>query len=108
MRNDVLPKVGCFVLNMDTNDGFGTHWVAIFGSEYYDSFGLPPPETLRKQIKWYNTMQHQEMNSTLCGVYCCFYMWQRSRGNSRYDVCYTMLKQRGNKKWILQWLRHIA
>lgn len=27
--------------------GNGTHWVAVYGNEYFDPFGLPPPDVVR-------------------------------------------------------------
>ena len=59
MRNEVLPRTGCFVL--DELEDPGTHWVSVYNNEYYDSFGLPPPKKLEKTISWYNTRQHQNV-----------------------------------------------
>jgi len=33
MRNEVLPKNGCYVLNLDEIEDPGTHWVAVFHNE---------------------------------------------------------------------------
>ena len=46
------------VINLDSIEGFGTHWVCCWFSkdlfEYFDSFGLPPPleweENLRSHV----------------------------------------------------------
>ena len=50
MRN-TLPKSnhknGCGIVNLDSKDGNGTHWVCYIKrgntKVYVDSFGLPPP-----------------------------------------------------------------
>lgn len=102
MRNEKLPKSGCYVLNLDEMDDHGTHWVAVFNDEYYDSYGLPPPEKLSALS--YNMVQHQKINSPLCGLYSCFYLYCRNLGISRYIVCYDLLKAKGNKKILLKWL----
>ena len=53
----VSDKMG-FILNLDTSDQKGSHWVAIYidakddnSVEYYDSFGNDPPERLMKGLK---------------------------------------------------------
>lgn len=88
MRDD-LPVSGphhneSAVLNLDSRNGMGTHWVAYkkLGNtvNYYDSFGnLPPPKELLKylylksnrQIKiFYNYDRQQKFNTVWCGHLC--------------------------------------
>ena len=102
MRTEVLPKKGCFVLNLDELEDPGTHWVAVFHNEYYDSFGLPPPKKLEKRIDWYNTRQHQSVNSKLCGLYACYYIQCRNRDFTPYEICYGKLKTDGNIRALLK------
>lgn len=75
------PKTNeCAILNLDSEDGPGTHWVAYkkIGNfvEYYDSFGkLPPPLELNtyfgKRVKiTYNYNTDQNYNSVKCGHLC--------------------------------------
>lgn len=90
----LIPKFkdGSIVINMDDSTGQGTHWVAINidsskpYTEYYDSFGLSPPNEVvaflnkyKKPIK-YQDDQLQNDKSVLCGYYCCDYCTQRYRG----------------------------
>ena len=88
---DMLPKTmkknEATVVNLiDYFAGDGTHWVCIYNdekldkAEYFDSFGLVPPnkvikymETTNKNII-YNDSQIQNMNSILCGYYCIYYI----------------------------------
>ena len=91
MRDEKLPKEGCFILNLDAFTDPGTHWVAVYNNEYYDSFGLPPPKCLEKQIDWYNVRQHQNIKSSLCGLYACFYIQCRNQDITPYDICYKKL-----------------
>jgi hypothetical protein len=91
---DLLPKQikkrECGIVNLDTVGGKGTHWVCYFNSpeekyvEYFDSYGLAPPEELqkylftsRKQII-YNTAELQNRDSELCGYYCIDYIKTRN------------------------------
>jgi hypothetical protein len=41
MRTENLPKtvVYSYILNLDEASDPGTHWVAVYHNEYYDSFG---------------------------------------------------------------------
>ena len=71
------------VVNLDDNDGLGTHWTCICNSSredgvlYYDSYGVKylPIEieeflkTSKKPI-YVNDGQHQFIGSVLCGYYC--------------------------------------
>lgn len=79
---DSLPKtahdVECGVINLDSTNGHGTHWVAYYKDknnvEYFDSFGnlQPPLEVLRylgTNTK-YNYNSYQKPNSFNCGHLC--------------------------------------
>jgi len=35
-----------YIINMDNNDGKGTHWVGLINNYYFDSFGLKPPNII--------------------------------------------------------------
>lgn len=72
------------VVNLDRNDGGGTHWTAYhkIGSiiHYYDSYGdLKPPEELYRYFGsnthiYYNYQQHQNYNSVICGHLCIIFL----------------------------------
>jgi len=84
--DDTLPKkiykneLG--IVNLDSNAGPGTHWVAYKKINeniyYFDSFGNVNPE--KKLIKYfkssgevhiyYNTERHQKYSQTICGKLC--------------------------------------
>lgn len=77
---DTLPRrpkrTECGVVNLDTNAGPGTHWVAYkkCGSQvvYFDSFGnLNPPKELVRYFKnckvQFNYDQYQSYNTYNCG-----------------------------------------
>ena len=36
----------CGIINLDNNNGPGTHWACYVDSFYFDPFGLPPPEKI--------------------------------------------------------------
>jgi len=79
------------VCNTDPSHRPGEHWVAMYvdgkgcHGEYFDSFGRPPPATLRRYLDkhcmyWnFNDKQLQSAVSRFCGHYCVFYCILRSR-----------------------------
>lgn len=81
-----------YVINTDRHDKPGMHWVACFLHttkdiiEYFDSYGLVPLhgeilEFLNRsgcEIK-YNKVLLQDLESNLCGQYCCVYLYYRHR-----------------------------
>lgn len=82
MRDNLpsTPKVNeCAVVNLDSSENPGTHWVAYakFDNycEYFDSFGdLKPPLELVNYLKkcniYYNYNKYQSFNSSNCGHLC--------------------------------------
>lgn len=100
---DMLPKTmnknEATVVNLqDYFAGDGTHWVCIYNEEksdkveYFDSFGLVPPNEVIEYMKTtnkniiYNDSQIQNMNSILCGYYCVYYITQRKAGRAANAV----------------------
>lgn len=87
------------VLNLDTHNQPGSHWVAFFADnksktlEYFDSAGKQPNKHITKffdkLVKNYfkkyhlfiNDTKHQKHNSE-CGVYATYYIIQRLKGYS--------------------------
>ena len=81
------------VINLDSLEGFGTHWVCCWFSqnhfEYFDSFGLPPLKWEENIAKWFpkmktlerNNFQIQDFRSLKCGYYCiCFLNEKKNKG----------------------------
>ncbi len=88
MRNETLPDSGAFILNLDDVDNPGSHWTSVYKDSYYDSFGLPCPLELRGRILRYNRVQHQDVNSSLCGLFSAAFIHLRNCGFSDYDINY--------------------
>ena len=89
-------KRGFYIVNLDNKQGPGTHWVAMkIGQhliEYFDSFGLNcPMEVVSLSNKIginyvYNSTQYQDLNSVLCGYYCLFFINERHKNETYYDI----------------------
>lgn len=111
---------GC-ILNIDTYDNGGKHWVALFVDipnktfEYFDSVGHPPfPDVIEWMEKckanipdpgWkiaeFNNYQHQRENWD-CGLFSCFYIIKRVNGTP-YPAFHTKSELDDN---LMKDLRH--
>ena len=81
----------CGIINLDSNNGPGTHWACYVESFYFDPFRLPPPENIPFN-KRYNTLQYQKKISVLCDYFCLFFFIKKFQdGNSIYDILYKIL-----------------
>jgi len=88
MRDTLPSKPKIFeklILNLDSNDGLGTHWVCMIKNnnivQYYDSFGnLPPPKELIHYLKncniYFNRVCDQKENTVVCGHLCILFLCQ--------------------------------
>lgn len=97
MRNR-LPKNGALrtesaIINLDDNDGPGTHWVAykkiINKVVYFDSFGnLQPPSELIRYLGVgsvnYNVKGYQDYDTIECGHLCLKFLCQQLNRKEKY------------------------
>lgn len=95
-----LDKFG-FVMNKDTSDKPGSHWLAVYvdlvddmSVEYYDSFAEEPDDIFLEQIKTLldshdldvylkfkvNRIKEQAENSVLCGFHAMKFLMDRFNG----------------------------
>lgn len=75
----------CFVANTDISSMSGEHWVAYFydspqSYEFFDSYGMPPQVYGFVSVNNYNRKSLQSLTSSVCGQFCLFYLYLRSRG----------------------------
>ena len=114
---DELPskpwKMECGVLNLNTHEQKGSHWIAWYkaGKEryYFDSFGEPPPIEMMQYLKTSRelksdlpvikqnavTVQHDASNE--CGSLCLFVLTHLSNGIPFSSILHT-LHERFRKK----------
>ena len=78
--SDTLPsyaQTGYYVVNLDTSQQPGSHWIAIKISkskcknEYFDSYGLGPPTVRFKRFMKYNYIYNSKRITTLPFHYLC-------------------------------------
>ena len=90
MRDKLQKKayqIECGIVNLDSNIGSGTHWVAYYKNKssikYFDSFGnLQPPielvNYLGTNIK-YNYKRYQNYNTFNCDHLCLEFLYNISK-----------------------------
>jgi hypothetical protein len=92
------------ILNLENSGHGGSHWTAVCNKpdspyiEYFDSFGLPIPQTIlnymrrsKKRVVGSNN-EIQSLKSDACGYYAVNYLKQRAAGRSIYDILYQFHK----------------
>ena len=106
-RNQLPKKPNireCGILNLDSVEGPGTHWVAWYknkGTKYYfDSYGIQPPEEMHKYLKspiLYNSIQIQEIGDYICGHLCIYVLEELNDGKDLLPVVLKLkeLKEQG-------------
>jgi len=100
---DTFPHVndGKMVINLDTSNLSGSHWVALDISKYYityfDSFAHPIPIVILNKILIYNLKLYisrlplQSYLETNCGEHCINFLkcnYPSPIANSTYFKCY--------------------
>ena len=119
---ETILKYEVGIINLDTQLGTGTHWVAYRNidpnhCEYFDSFGLIMPNDVRtylitsdKQI-YYSGDEIQERDSVLCGYWCLYYLLERQKGvpmlNVIHNAKFDMNNQAVNHHFIIDYFKNI-
>lgn len=90
------------VINLDSSDGGGTHWVACYISTKveYDtlnySFGLEPQREVTISFEKhglrivFNSTQYQNFYSVLCSYFCLYFNNEHNNGRSAYEILYAL------------------
>ena len=71
-------NIECGILNLDLNDGNGTHWTNSKIVDF-DSYGLPPPSEFDNYMKrdiFYSTFNIQKDEKYICGHFCLAYLYE--------------------------------
>ena len=110
---DRLPKQirkECGIINLDTFEGPGTHWVCYRNLdsfvEYFDPFGLIMPNEALKYFQTsgkpveYSMDEIQNRNTVLCGYWCLYYLLERQNGKSILDIIHNPHFDNDNSDFI--------
>ena len=92
-NRDQTPTIlkGCGIINLADSMSDGTHWVCYFKNLYFDSYGVPPPLEISKQIKEYNIYQIQKFG-VVCGHLCLYVLKKLNDGWSFDNTIFSLLK----------------
>ena len=86
IRTDKLTtKQG--IINLTDNYEKGTHWVAFYSSNYFDSFCVEVSKNIGNQLaekgKWYvSSNSIQNINEYNCASYCLYFLYLMNKGLS--------------------------
>lgn len=114
---DTFPKTleppVSFVLNSDTADGVGEHWLSIWRKDgltvFFDSLGLPPShysleldDYIRRNGRmWTNSVQWQSNHSNVCGQYSIYAIQTLERTHNPRNIIRPFTLDRvKNDQWI--------
>ena len=101
LAKDQLPvnvkSPSMFVVNLDTSDKAGIHWIVIFVKskhtcEYFDPLGDPPDQFLTSYMMSQSnkvvvsSKQCQATNTASCGKFCLYFCFFRSRNNTMKEI----------------------
>ena len=110
------------IINLDSQIGPGTHWVAYRNgdkyAEYFDSFGLIMPKEIMQFMStsgkrlMYSGDEIQERDSVLCGYWCLYYLFERQKGTSIlktiHNAHFDMNNQSVNHNFIIQYFKKLS
>ena len=105
MKNE-LPKrpknVECAIVNFETNEMHGSHWVAIAKvgelKQYFDSYGGPILEEIRNYLGsriYKSIIQVQQYNTPICGHLCLYWLKSLSLGKTFEETLVAMQESFG-------------
>ena len=93
---DSYPKnKTIYIVNQDTSDKEGSHWIVIFMDsvpEHFDSSGQAPIERIHSYLIangplfYANRERVQDFYSNSCGLFCLFFAYFKSRGYTFADI----------------------
>ena len=94
---DRIKKKECGIINLDSIEGSGTHWVCYRNIdklmvEYFDPFGLIMPHEVSHYLSKsgkkivFSQDEIQNRDTVLCGYWCLYYLIERQKGKSILDV----------------------
>ena len=126
--NELPSKIPIYhsglIANTDPNDKPGQHWVAMFfpdqedKEEFFDSYGLPPNFYTSRFTKFLashpgdterNFGTLQALNSAVCGYYCMFYLFHRSRRQDSKSIVkrFSLDNRQAKDRRVVQFVKSV-
>ncbi len=97
-KNTKVSNRECMIINIDESRNEGTHWTCLFITKfhkdmngyYFDSYGFPPTEEVKKYCSMinlvYSSFEIQKINEVICGHYCIYVLYKLSNGYLFNDI----------------------
>ena len=95
-KNIYNHKQALFIYNLQSSYMSGSHWAAKYVKNsvinYFDSFGMPPFQELvdrakeKKLTLLHQSNKIQNLNTTTCGYFCLYFLNERNKGSTYYDL----------------------
>ena len=115
--DSILQFPSCFIANIDPAFLPGTHWVAFYyetakNLDFFDSSGHSPSYYSfaihsNTQIN-FNPFVIQSLTSDVCGEYCLFFLYFRSRNNSLSSISRLLYKSSKTDSHIRRFIKKLA
>ena len=113
-----IAKGQYVIANTDTSDGKGLHWVTFYFPkrgpyEFFDSIGNSPKdyevgfEKILDKPFYMIDGPLQQSGSTVCGLYCAYYIIQREEGLSLNAICnqFNQTDQKANDRFVVNYMK---
>jgi len=83
------------VLNLDSSENKGSHWVCLYKNKYYfDPYGvLPISKVDQTDGLIYNTLQIQPDDTKMCGQLCLYVLSNLEKGEEFEDLVLSMYEE---------------
>ena len=115
ITTDMIKPKHFYIINLDNfySPCNGTHWVTFYyyrnSIEYFDSYGLKPPQIISENYKYiYNSSQLQSYSSKACGYYCLYFIYHRFHGMSFYQIIkqFSLVDREFNQNLIINFFNN--
>ena len=100
-RGACAPSQESGIMNFDTVEKAGSHWVAWYKSKkkhyYFDSYGTAVPDELREYFKnkkiHYSDFMIQSMSSDICGELCIAFIYLMDYSGKSFQEIVNVLRK---------------
>lgn len=114
---DTLPLIhsGVYVVNTDTRDLPGEHWLVLTHSitgacEFYDTFARPPtafrgniPRVCKDYV--YNKVKVQDSGSDTCGYHVLYYLLMICKGKTMHNITFALSRLSDPDVYVYDYVR---
>ena len=95
MHDELKEKPVIYIINLDSSENKGSHWVCLYKNKYYfDPYGVLPIAAVQNlDGLLYNTLQIQPDNTKMCGQLCLYVLYNLEKGEEFEDLVLRMYEE---------------